>query len=337
MNLPAGSIRAGFENAARIHATARTTIAGGTMPAARQIAAPAGTVQAAIANAAQTTSVDFNYLLAQAEVESAMNPDARAATSSATGLYQFIDSTWLSTVKKHGHRFGLGSVADQINVTASGRATVADPTRREAILALRNDPKTASLMAAGLAEDNRAHLLPILGRQPSHGELYLAHFLGAGGAGRFLSELQADPGQSAPDLFARPAAANRGIFYAADGSPRSLAQVMGVIDGKLGRALERATGNANGAGVRFARADIGGPDVGRGGGFTPASFMVAENGVFGAGVAPALTQASLPTRQPRSGPRPPMSQILGATFGSDPAAASPQVRRAYNQLKAMGL
>lgn len=306
------------------------------MPAAGQIAAPAGTVQAAIANAAQTTSVDFNYLLAQAEVESAMNPDARAATSSATGLYQFIDSTWLNTVKKHGHRFGLGGVADQIDVTASGSATVADPTRREAILALRNDPGIASLMAAGLAEDNRAHLIPILGRQPSHGELYLAHFLGAGGAGRFLSELQSDPGQSAPDLFARPAAANRGIFYAADGSPRSLAQVMGVIDGKLGRALDRAGGNANG-GVRFARADIGGAPAGRGGGFTPAAFVASENDMFLPAAVSAFTQAPLPARAPRSGQRPPMSQILGATFGSDPAAAPPQVRRAYDQLKAMGL
>jgi hypothetical protein len=144
---------------------------------------------------------------------------SRARTSSATGLYQFIDDTWLGTVKKHGDRFGLGALADQIALTPSGRARVADPTQRAAILALRNDPEVASLMAAGLAEDNRAHLTPILGRQPDHTELYLAHFLGAGGAGRFLSELQADPGQSAAALFALPAAANRAIFYTPDGSP----------------------------------------------------------------------------------------------------------------------
>ena len=118
------------------------------MPAARQIAASGTPVEAAIANAAQATTVDFNYLLAQAEVESAMNPEARAATSSATGLYQFIDSTWLDTVKKHGPRFGLEAVADQINLTPSGSAYVADPTQREAILALRNDPQVAALMAA---------------------------------------------------------------------------------------------------------------------------------------------------------------------------------------------
>jgi len=335
MNLPAGSIRAGFESAARAHAAARTGIDTGAEPAAaRQIAAPAGSVEAAIARAAQATNVDFNYLLAQAEVESSMNPNARAATSSAAGLYQFIDSTWLDTMKKHGHRFGLGHIADQIDVTASGSAYVADDTRRAAILALRNDPQIASLMAAGLAEDNRAHLMPILGRQPDHAELYLAHFLGAGGAGRFLSELQADPNQSAPALFARPAASNRGIFYAPDGSPRSLAQVMQVIDGKMGRALDRAT---DGRAVNFVRADYA-PRPGSGGsGFTPAPYLIADETVFGPGVPTALSQASLPAASVRPPSRPPMSQILGATFGTDPAAAPPQVRRAYDRLKALGL
>ena len=329
LGLPAGSIRAGFETAARTFAATRT---GERFPATRQIAAGGTPVEAAIAQAAEATSVDFNYLLAQAEVESAMNPYARAATSSATGLYQFIESTWLDTVKRHGARFGLGAVADQIGVTASGSAYVADPAQREAILALRSDPRIASLMAAGLAEDNRAHLMPILGRQPNHAELYLAHFLGAGGAGRFLSELQADPSQSAPALFARPAAANRGIFYAPDGSPRSLAQVMEVIDGKMTRALARAGGSPDaGPPVRLARADYGAA------GFTTTPYLIADEDVFGPGMPPLLTQGTQGPASPAPVRRPPMSQILGSTFGTDPAATPPQVRRAYERLRTLGL
>jgi Transglycosylase SLT domain len=332
ISLPAGSIRAGFESAARNHQAARAQIEGGVLPAARPIAGatPDTPVEVAIANAATRTNVDFNYLLAQAEVESSMDPSARAATSSATGLYQFIESTWLDTVKKHGGRFGLGALADQIDLTPSGNATVTDPAQRAAILALRKDPQVASLMAAGLAEDNRAHLAPILGREPNHAELYLAHFLGAGGAGRFLSEMQDDPAQSAPALFARPAAANRAIFYSADGSPRSLAQVMEVIGSKLDRALDRAS---DGKAVRFAGADYT-PSPS----FTP--YPVAEEAAFGPGLPPALTQASLsaPSLAPqRSDQRPAMSQVLGAAFGSDLNAAPAQVRRAYNTLKAFGL
>ncbi|MFM7348265.1 MAG: transglycosylase SLT domain-containing protein, partial [Erythrobacter sp.] len=287
-------------------------------------------VEAAIARAAERTTIDFNFLLAQAEVESAMDPDARAATSSATGLYQFIESTWLGTMKRHGHRFGLGDLADRIDMTASGQAWVADPGQREAILSLRNDPQIASFMAAGLAEDNRAHLMPILGRQPTHAELYLAHFLGAGGAGRFLSELQADPSQNAAALFARPAAANRAIFFAPDGSPRSLAQVMDVIGGKLDRALSRASDGTRG--VRFARADYPRP-TGGGSGFAPAPYIIADEAVFGPGYPPPLTQPPPPAARVR----PAMSEVLGSTFGSDPAVAPPQVRRAYDRLKALGL
>ncbi len=323
--LPTGSIRAGFEAAARAHESARS---GGS--ATRQILTPQpGTpVEAAIARAAEATTVDFGYLLAQAEVESAMDPNARAGTSSATGLYQFIESTWLDTVKKHGHRFGMGALAEQIDVTASGNAFVPDPAQREAILALRSDPQVASLMAAGLAEDNRAHLTPILGRQPDHAELYLAHFLGAGGAGRFLAELQTDPSQSAAALFARPAAANRAIFYAPDGSPRSLAGVMDVLGNKLERALDRAGSSQP---VRFARAD-----------YAPAAsshaaspYLIADEAVFGPGPAPTFTAAATPAVS--LPPRIPMSQVLGAAFGHDASAAPAQVRRAYDQLRAFGL
>jgi hypothetical protein len=190
-------------------------------------------------------------------------------------------------------------------------------------------------MAAGLAEDNRAHLMPILGRQPSHAELYLAHFLGAGGAGRFLSELQADPSQSAPALFARPAAANRGIFYAPDGAPRSLAQVMEVIEGKMSRALARAGGRPDAASpVRLARADYG-ASYGGAASFTPTPYLIADEEVFGPGTPPLLTQGTQPAPAPVR--RPPMSQILGTTFGTDPAAAPPQVRRAYERLRSLGL
>lgn len=325
--LPTGSIRAGFEAAARTHEAARSGGGG----AAHQISAPIPDtpVEAAIARAAEATTVDFGYLLAQAEVESSMNPEARAGTSSATGLYQFIDSTWLDTVKRHGHRFGLGALAAQIDVSASGNSYVADPAQREAILALRSDPQVASLMAAGLAEDNRAHLSPILGRQPEHAELYLAHFLGAGGAGRFLSAMQEDPSQSAAALFARPAEANRAIFFGPDGSPRSLAGVMEVLAGKLERALDRAGSSPP---VRFARADYAAPAASS---RAASPYIVADEAVFGPGPAPtftlsAVSAVSLP-------PRIPMSQMLGAAFGSEVSAAPAQVRRAYDQLRAFGL
>ena len=59
-------------------------------------------VRTAIANASRSTGMDFDYLLGQAQLESGLNPGARAGTSSATGLYQFIEQSWLGIVKQHG-------------------------------------------------------------------------------------------------------------------------------------------------------------------------------------------------------------------------------------------
>ena len=282
----------------------------------------------AIADAARQTSVDFDYLVAQAQVESSMNPNARAPTSSATGLYQFIESTWLSTMKRHGDRFGLSDIAAQIENGKGGKAFVSDPQQRQAILALRNDPQVASLMAAGLAEDNRAHLAPILGRQPDHGELYLAHFLGAGGAGRFLSAMQADPNQSAAALFRQPAAANRTIFYESNGSPRSLAGVMEHLDAKLQRALGDAPQSQMDGQYPISEAvQPASP------GFTP----------MGGDRSRSASRASLGPLPSAGASSVSMSSVMRATFGGDggPALASPQtaaqVKRAYDQLKAFGL
>ena len=66
-----------------------------------------GGIGAAIHRAAASTGVDFSYLLGQARIESGFNPNARAKTSSATGLFQFIDQTWLGTVKQHGAKHRL--------------------------------------------------------------------------------------------------------------------------------------------------------------------------------------------------------------------------------------
>lgn len=210
-------------------------------------------VTTAIAAASQKTGIDFNYLLGQAQVESGMRSDARARTSSATGLYQFIEQSWLGVVKEHGDKHGMGWASDSIRRTSSGRFVVSDPATRQAILSLRNDPETASLMAAEHASDNKDSLESSLGREATGTDLYMAHFLGIGGARKFLRAMDANPGQPAANLFPVAARANRNIFYGANGQPRSLDQIYDRFAGKLekgaqlgGAASAGATGLASG-------------------------------------------------------------------------------------------
>ena len=98
------------------------------------------TVAGAIQKAAQATGTGFSYLLATAKIESGFDPQVKAKTSSATGLFQFIEQTWLQTMKQSGAEFGYGQYADAIERTSSGRYVVRDPAKRAEILNLRKDP-----------------------------------------------------------------------------------------------------------------------------------------------------------------------------------------------------
>lgn len=193
-------------------------------------------VTAAIANASARTGVAFDYLMDQAQLESGMRPDARARTSSATGLYQFTNQTWLSTLKRHGPTHGLDWASAAIVQKGDGSFSIADPVKRGDILALRTHPETAAVMAAELASDNGNYLQSRIDVSPQPVDLYLAHFLGAKGAGDFLSAMQADPDQAAAPLFAAAAAANRPIFYRPDGAARSLSEIRNGFAAKMASA-----------------------------------------------------------------------------------------------------
>lgn len=172
----------------------------------------------AINDASKSSGVDFSYLVNQAKAESSFNPNAKAATSSATGLYQFIDSTWLDMIDKY---------ADQYGIKTEGKS-------RSEILNMRKDPEKASFMAAAFASENEKYLNNNWGGDVGATELYLAHFLGAGGASAFLKARDENPIQYAADLHPRAAAANRNVFYdSRTGKPRTLEQVYQFFDKKF--------------------------------------------------------------------------------------------------------
>src|SRR6185437_2677007 len=169
-------------------------------------------VTGAIKQASNNTGASFQYLLAAAKMESDFNPTAGASTSSAHGLYQFIDQTWLATVKDAGSQFGYGQYADAITKTSSGDYAVSDPSMYRSIMKLRDDPVASSAMAGALTQSNSFQLTGKIGRRPTDGELYMAHFLGVGGAATLINSAVDNPQASAAKLFPNAAAANRSIF-----------------------------------------------------------------------------------------------------------------------------
>ncbi len=194
----------------------------------------------AIASAAAKTGVDFGFLVSQARIESGMNPDARASTSSASGLFQFTKQTWLGTIKHHGTDHGLGWAVDAIKSKPGGGYSVSDPETRQAILNMRYNPETAAAMAAELARDNNTYLTDQLGRDPEQVDLYLAHFLGESAAAKFLTAYDSNPDAAAAPSFPAAAAANHAVFFSADGNARSFREIRDVFAAKLNRNTPRS-------------------------------------------------------------------------------------------------
>lgn len=202
-----------------------------------------------IRDAAQKTGVPFEFLLAQANQESRLNPEAKNSKSSAMGLFQFTSGTWLEMVKSHGAEHGLEKYADAIARGADGRWTVKDKALKKEILDLRRDPALSALMAAEYAKDNEQVLEAKLGRQVSTQDLYLAHFLGAGGALKVLRGRHLPEDEQQPADLAGAARANPSVFMdPASGEQRSLASVYAAVERRFRNAMSEANrlaGNLN--------------------------------------------------------------------------------------------
>src|ERR1700722_7142986 len=267
-----------------------------------------------IKNASKSTGVDFGYLMAQAAQESSFQADARASSSSATGLYQFLDSTWLSMMRTHGAKYGFAELADRIQPDGHGGYAVSDPSQKQKILDLRKDPKVSAVIGAEFALSNKEQLESELGHKVGSPELYLAHFLGAGGAGRFLKAIERNADQPAADLLPQAAQANRAVFYDRhSGRPRPVGDIYQLF----ARSIESKQSQFGGA-AEFAPATA--PTA------VAANTNVPRHGgpaVFASAAPPSTTSASGGSGPDLSGPSLSLLSILAlaALDAPDPSSA----------------
>ena len=200
-----------------------------------------------ILRASEATGVDPVYMMALADKESSFDIDVKARTSSAEGLFQFIVPTWLEAVRQFGPRHGLAEQAAAI-VIVDGEPTIRDEATREYVLGLRSDPYVAAVMAAELTKRHQIGLSRRVGRKLDRTDYYLAHFLGAQDAGRFMTLLDGKSKQIAPRLFPRAARANRPLFFVGKGKKRqglTVAEVYRRLDRMIDSRVVRYRGVTN--------------------------------------------------------------------------------------------
>jgi hypothetical protein len=187
--------------------------------------AVASSIVIALQKASAATGSDFHYLLGTAIRESGLKPQAHSASSSGSGLFQFVEQTWYGLVKDYGAKHGLGSYASAITRGADGRYRADNAADRRAILALRNDPQVSALMAGEYAHQTQTEMQSALGRPVCGGELYAAHFLGADAACRLIEMNGRAPDAVAANAFPQAAGANKSVFYHSDGTPKTVREV----------------------------------------------------------------------------------------------------------------
>jgi hypothetical protein len=262
-------------------------------------------VKELISKAAKMAGVDEKLMATMAAIESGFNWTVKAGTSSATGLYQFIKGTWDTMLRKYGSKYGI----------APGTPAT--------------DPRANALMGAEFLKEN-ADALKSIGRPLTDTDLYIAHFMGAGGAKQFLS---ADPSAIAANLMPAAANANKSIFYD-KGRPLTVGEVYQVINGRVrrkGKEFGLDEAGAAGAAVAGAAATTTtAPSTGSTA--TPSSgsaAMPAGNSTAGGGrgsVIPVSDQSATPSTAASGGGETPSRvdpQVASSSGGFSPSAGTP--------------
>jgi hypothetical protein len=172
-------------------------------------------IMSAIRNASAATGTDFDFLVQTARRESNFDANAKATTSSATGLFQFTNDTWLEVLDRYGAKHGVnaGALTD------------------DAKLALRNDADLSARMAGELAHENAKVLGKKLGRPVTSAELYTAHFMGPQDAARLIQSARRNDKGAAADFFPRAALANASVFSGKDGASLTPAELYAKLTG----------------------------------------------------------------------------------------------------------
>ena len=211
------------------------TTAGAANPPGATATAPVTGAAPGAAPSAPSSPDMKKYLQSIALIESGGNTNAKAGTSSASGMFQFTEGTWKQMAKEMGKEYSLND---------------------------RFDPQKATEVAAYFSSKQQKQLEKGVGRETNNTDMYMSHFLGAGGATKFLKAKDQNANQSAAALDPKAAAANKNIYYSKEGKERTVQEVYDLMDKKVkGAESAVASGKWGGKALSGDVAAIGGANL----------------------------------------------------------------------------
>ncbi len=170
----------------------------------------------AILIASSLVGIGANFLVKMAGSESGLNPNAVNRNGGASGLFQFMAVTWASMVHVYGMKYNI-NVIDVFK------------------------PKANAVMGALYILENYGPLKELLNNEPTETDMYMAHFLGLGGAKKFFTALLNNPEDKADTIFPAAAKQNTAIFYDPNKNSLSLAEVHHLLGEHLDRGAKAAS------------------------------------------------------------------------------------------------
>ncbi len=185
----------------------------------------------ALHNASQKTNISFELLVMKAMIESDLGRVTQSKTSSARGVFQYIEPTWIVLMKRYGNRIGYSEYADSIKYSAEHKKHMvqSQTISRQDVLDLRENPRIAALIKGYQIQDEVKILAQFKnGARVNATDHYIAHMLGLTMARKFYEFQQTESPIILANLknryFSEAVSLNRSFFYDKTGNGLNAAQ-----------------------------------------------------------------------------------------------------------------
>lgn len=200
-------------------------------------------LSASIYKASAKTGVDFELMVLKARMESDYGRATIAQHTSARGVFQYIEPTWLTLMRRYGDEIGYGHYAKAIKrAKYPGLPYIEgnNPYLKAEILALRHDLDASAMLQAYQVREETDVIKSMKRGRVTATDHYIVHMLGVPLAKEFFKMRahapQSSPARSRTPAMREAASLNRAFFYSGK-RPLAAREVYAKYEARVGKEI----------------------------------------------------------------------------------------------------